>query len=572
MATVTLGAGLIALDLWAWATSDHAEYGPATLAMALTTGIVYVATGLIAARRRPQSRVGPLMCVAGLLILASLLSQSNLPLLYTIGLVCFWIPSAVIAHIILTFPGGRIRSWTEGLLIGAAYLNALVILPSMWLFLDPKGLWCPTCPRNLLLIHGDVGLADRISSFNTWFTLGIALATVGVLSYRWWHATPAGRRIVGVPLWAGVALTAEFILVANHTDWLSPTSRFFWVDQVLTVAYPLAFLLGLLRTRISRSAVGDLVIELGQGSMPVGGLREVLADRLGDPSLELAYAVDDAGGWVDEAGHPIAIPSPGSGRIATTLELEGEPIAALIHDDAVLDDPELVEAVVSAARLAVANERLQAQVRTQLELVRASRDRVVEVADDERRRLERDLHDGAQQRLVWLALLLGMAEEEVGAGDGAATRALLQEAKLEAEGALIELRELARGIHPAILTNAGLGPAIRSLANRSEVPVHIGELTDRRLSPAVEAAAYFAVSEALTNVAKHARASSATVSLLSNEDRLRVDVTDDGVGGADPSGSGLQGIADRVGAVGGTITVRSPREGGTHVRLELPCE
>jgi len=353
---------------------------------------------------------------------------------------------------------------------------------------------------------------------------------------------------------------------------LSPTSRFFWVDQVLTVAYPLAFLLGLLRTRISRSAVGDLVIELGQGSMPVGGLREALADRLGDPSLELAYAVDDAGGWVDEAGHPIAIPSPGSGRIATTLELEGEPIAALIHDDAVLDDPELVEAVVSAARLAVANERLQAQVRTQLELVRASRDRVVEVADDERRRLERDLHDGAQQRLVWLALLLGMAEEEVGAGDGAATRALLQEAKLEAEGALIELRELARGIHPAILTNAGLGPAIRSLANRSEVPVHIGELTDRRLSPAVEAAAYFAVSEALTNVAKHARASSATVSLLSNEDRLRVDVTDDGVGGADPSGSGLQGIADRVGAVGGTITVRSPREGGTHVRLELPCE
>ena len=302
---------------------------------------------------------------------------------------------------------------------------------------------------------------------------------------------------------------------------------------MLTAAYPVAFLLGLLRTRMSRSAVGDLVIELGRGSMPVGGLRDALAKRLGDPSLQLAYAVDEAGGWVDEDGHPIELPVSGSRRTATVLEFEGEQVAALIHDEALEHEPELVEAVVSAARLAVTNERLQARVRAQLELVRASRDRVIEAADEERRRLERDLHDGAQQRLVWLSLLLGMADEEVAIGDGVEGRRLLEEARAETEGALIELRSLARGIHPAILTNAGLGPAVRSLVNRSQIPVRVEVLTDRRFPPNIEATAYFVIAEALTNAAKHAHGSSATVSIMASDGHLVVDIADDGVGGAE---------------------------------------
>ena len=571
MTIVSAAALLVVLDVVATATSRHADLTGATLTMSLVTGLAYVVTGLIAARKRPQSRIGSLLCIAGLLFLASLLSQSNLALPYTIGLVCFWIPSAVIAHIILTFPTGRIRSWTERLLVGTAYLNALVIVPSIWLFLDPQGLWCPTCPRNLLLIKSDVELADQISSFNTWFTLGIAIAMLGILAYRWWQATKAGRRIYGPPLWVGSVLTAEFIVVANHTEWLSPTSRFFWVDQALTIAYPFAFLLGLLRTRMSRSAVGDLVIELGQGSMPVGGLRAALAKRLGDPSLELVYAVDEAGGWVDETGRPFELPVSGSARTATMLEFEGKPVAALIHDEALRHEPELVEAMVSAARLAVTNERLQARVRAQLELVRASRDRVVEAADEERRRLERDLHDGAQQRLVWLSLLLGMADEEVASGDGAEGRRLLEEAMVETEGALAELRSLARGIHPAILTNAGLGPAVRSLVNRSQIPVRMDALTDRRFPPNIEATAYFVVAEALTNAAKHAHGSMATVSIVARGDHLVIDVADDGVGGADLTGSGLRGLTDRVAAAGGSIAIESPARTGTHVHLELPC-
>jgi signal transduction histidine kinase len=571
VAIACTAAALVMLDVVAAVTSRHADFTGPTLTMSLATGLVYVVTGLIAGRKRPASRIGLLLCIAGLLFLASLLSQSNLALPYTIGLVAFWIPAAVIAHILLTFPTGRIRSWTEWLLVGTSYLNALVILPSMWFFLDPQDLGCTTCPRNLLLIRSDATFADRISLFNTWFAIGIAAAIVGVLAYRWWRATAAGRRVIGAPLWVGAVLTAEFILVGFHTEWLAPTSRFFWVDQLLTAAYPIAFLLELLRTRMSRSAVGDLVIELGRGSMPVGGLRDALAKRLGDPSLELAYAVDEAGGWVDETGHPIELPASGSGRTATTLEFEGEPVAALIHDEALRHEPELVEAVVSAARLAVTNERLQARVRAQLELVRASRDRVVEAADEERRRLERDLHDGAQQRLVWLSLLLGMADEEVATGDGVEGRRLLEEAMVETEGALVELRSLARGIHPAILTNAGLGPAVRSLVNRSQIPVRVDVLTDRRFPPNIEATAYFVIAEALTNAAKHANGSRATVSIASRGDHLIIDVTDDGVGGADLSGSGLRGLTDRVAAAGGSIAIDSPPRTGTRLHLELPC-
>jgi signal transduction histidine kinase len=196
---------------------------------------------------------------------------------------------------------------------------------------------------------------------------------------------------------------------------------------------------------------------------------------------------------------------------------------------------------------------------------------VVAAADEERRRLERDLHDGAQQRLVSLSLLLAIAEEEVASGDGAEGMRMLGQARAEAQAALVELRDLARGIHPAILTNAGLGPAVRSLVNRSRIPVRLDAMTDRRFPPGVEATAYFAIAEALTNAAKHARGSRATVSLEAKDGHLVVDVRDDGVGGADSSGSGLRGLGDRIAAAGGVMEVESPPQGGTHLHLELPC-
>ena len=260
-------AALVVLDVIATATSRHAWFDAATLTMAIATSLVYVVAGLIGDTRRPESHVGRLLCIAGLLFLATLLNQSNVALLYTIGWVCYWIPEAVLAHIVLTFPTGRIRSWTEVVLVGTAYLNGVVIAQGQWLFLDQRAVFgCSTCPRNLLLIRPDLAIAEQLDLFGTWFTAGIAAAMVVVLAYRWWHATAAGRRILGPPLWVGIALSVEYIFVVYHPEWLSPPSRFFWVDQVLTAAYPVAFLVGLLRTRMSRSAVGDLVIELGRGS------------------------------------------------------------------------------------------------------------------------------------------------------------------------------------------------------------------------------------------------------------------------------------------------------------------
>jgi signal transduction histidine kinase len=572
-ASIVAGAlALAALDVVASARSQHGVFDPTTLAMCIATGCIYIATGLVAARRRPDSRVGLLLCITGLLFLATRLDQSNGAFLYTVGLLCFWLPPAVLAHILLTFPTGRIRSWTEWVLVGSAYLAGLVIVPSIYLFLNPQRLFCPTCPSNLVLVRDAPEIADGISWYDTWFVIGISIAIIWVLAFRWWHATAAGRRVLGPALWVGIAMTLEFIVISFHVDWLLPPSRFFWVDQALTAAYPVALLLGLLRTRMARAAVGDLVIELGRGTIPSGGLRDALAKRLGDPSLRLAYRLEEVDGWVDETGRATDAPTAGDGHSATMIELDGESIAALIYDEALVHDPERVEAVISAARLAVTNERLQARVRVQLELVRRSRARVVAAADEERRRLERDLHDGAQQRLVWLSLLLAVADDEIASGRFADGSRSLDAARAEADDALVELRALARGIHPAILTNAGLAPAIGSLANRSQIPVRIDAKDRGRLPPAVEATAYFAISEALTNAAKHSRGSSAAVSLDRLDGHLIVDVTDDGIGGADISGSGLRGLSDRVAAAGGTISIESPPGGGTSVHLELPCE
>ena len=257
------------------------------------------------------------------------------------------------------------------------------------------------------------------------------------------------------------------------------------------------------------------------------------------------------------------------GRAVTVLEHDGKRLAALVHDPALLDDPELVEAVGAAASLALENARLQAELRAQLAEVRASRARIVEAGDAERRRLERDLHDGAQQRLLGIRLALQLARGRLADG-GAAVDELLAEADAEAVDALAELRALARGIHPAILTEEGLPAALAALARRAPVPVELTVAPERLPAP-VEATAYFVTAEALANVAKHAHASRVTVDVTRANGRLAIEITDDGVGGADPDGAGLRGLRDRVEALDGRLRVDSPPGGGTRVTAAIPC-
>jgi signal transduction histidine kinase len=300
-------------------------------------------------------------------------------------------------------------------------------------------------------------------------------------------------------------------------------------------------------------------------------LREALADALGDPTLQLVYWRQSAGHHVTYQGHRIDLPEPGSGRAVAEVERDGKRVGAIIYDSALRDDPSLVRAAAAAAALQLENERLEAELRARVEELQTSRSRLVDVSMGERRRLERDLHDGAQQRLVALSLQLGLARRKL-EDDPVTGGLLLDAARSELNRALEELRELARGIHPAILTDRGLGAALHALAERAPLPVDLHQMPEDRLPPAVEAAAYFVVAESLTNVAKYSSAEHATVRVGREDGVAVVEVRDDGVGGADPtSGTGLRGLADRVAALDGRLEVHSPPGGGTVIRANIPC-
>ena len=308
---------------------------------------------------------------------------------------------------------------------------------------------------------------------------------------------------------------------------------------------------------------------LAPRAAPSGPVRELLAESLGDRSVAIAYWLPDRGAFVDEGGHPVALPEPGSGRAWTAVEQDGRRVAAIVHDAALDTSPELVEAAAAASSLAIDNERLKADLRARVEDLRVSRLRIVEAADEARRRIERDLHDGAQQQLLALALELRVLRSSISDPEAGP---LVDGLAVRLEAALSDLRELARGIHPAILTRSGLDPAIAALAARSPVPVDVQSAIDGRLAPAVEAAAYFVVAEALTNVARYAEAAQARVEMRGDGNGgIVVVVADDGVGGADPNaGSGLRGLQDRLAVIDGVLAIDSPPGAGTRLEATIP--
>ena len=337
-----------------------------------------------------------------------------------------------------------------------------------------------------------------------------------------------------------------------------------WVLAVAAAVVSIA-VLDELRAPLRAFVIGPLA----SVSTAAVAVREALAERVGDQTLAIAYWLPERAAFVDERGLPVELPEPGSGRAWTEVAHEGRRVAAIVHDAELDARPELVRAAASGAVLALDNERLKADLRARIEELRTSRTRIIEAALEARRRIERDLHDGAQQQLVALSLDLRMLRARV-ASDPAAAQ--LVDASLERLGsALGELRELARGIHPAILSDRGLCAALDALVARMPIPVECRLEDKERAAPAVEAAAYFVVAEALTNVAKYANASRAWVSVRRADELLEVEVVDDGVGGAEPAdGSGLRGLDDRVAAVDATLDVHSPMGSGTRVVARFP--
>ncbi len=335
-------------------------------------------------------------------------------------------------------------------------------------------------------------------------------------------------------------------------------------------AAPVAFLIGLMDARLARSGVGDLFVEL-QADPPPSALRDALARALRDESLTLAFWLPEFERWADLDGRPVELPLPDSGRATTLIDLNGAHVAALLHHPSLDDEPELLDAVSAAAGISLENGRLHAELRARLEELRGSRGRVIEAGQKERERLERDLHDGAQQRLIALSLDLHLLEGRLGADPDA--QASLDHARQEIALSLEELRAVARGIHPAVVTGHGLAVAVESLAASAPVPVRFTVAVDRRLHERLEVAAYYVICESLANIGKHAQATSATVDVARRNGDLVVEIVDDGIGGADSErGTGLRGLADRVEALGGRLRVWTPRGGGTRVRAEMPCE
>ena len=678
-AAVFAGAAAVALTL----TSDHEEHPALTTVLLLFVSMSFVIAGLIGWMRRPSNRTGMLMVAVGYGVLATSLYEANYAVPYTIGTIVGSVFIAVFLHLMLAYPSGRLLSGSGRTLVVAAYAAAVVAPLADVMFPQDQTCKPHACPDDLVLLSRDHAAHVATTALSTVAAVILFAGAFWLLVGRWRRATPAMRRQLRPVYLAGglsvVLLAIGFIV----TPFSGVGNTIVSVALIVTfTAVPFLFLAGLLGTTLARSAgVGTIFSAVPERASP-GEVQEGLRAALRDPTAEVAYWYEEGGHYVDVDGNRYELPPDTRHRVVTRLDYADSPVAAIVHDAALRDEPELLEAITGAARIALERDKLLVEVKARAERYRAvlqampdlmfrisrggvysgynapnprdllsdvvvgrkvhdrlpkeladrvleagqaavdrgtpqmieyelefsgetrnyearfaasgedeflmivreitdrkrqqaeleaSRARIVAAGDDERRKLERNLHDGAQQRLVSLSLSLRLAQRRVRSDpDGA--EELLEGSREELAQALEELRELARGIHPAVLTDRGLEAALEALAARSPLPVEIrGASCD--LPAQVEAAAYYVVSEALANVTKYAQASAVEVTVERRNGTAVVEVADDGIGGADPlRGSGLRGLADRVASLSGKLDVESPPGSGTRVRAEIPLE
>jgi signal transduction histidine kinase len=555
-----LGTALLVGAAGAIALGAAGDVAPAHLALIVWISLSYGISGLIAWRRQPANRIGPLLTGTGYCTLATALSWTDVAILNTVGQALDLLPLMLIAHVFLAYPTGRLRRRPDRPLILVGYvvgvggqLTAMVL----------GGLG----PGHLIGIVDEPALAQALHNVTLVVISVVALTAVALLAARRLAAGRPLRRSLTLLIDSfalGLVMIAVLLLVGVFAQLAFPVVQ--RVSLALISLAPIAFLAGLLQARLARTAVAGLVMEL---RAEPADLRTPLAKALRDPSLSLIYWLPQFASWTDQGGKPVELPT-GHGRAVTFIEPDGRRVAALVHDPALRDEPELLDAVAATAAIALNTGRLQAALRANVDELRESRSRVIDAGQKERQRLERDLHDGAQQRLVALSLDLSLLQTRLDGDTGA--KDALSQAREEIALSLTELRDVARGLHPAVLSAHGLPVALESLVARASVPVRLTVAVADRVPEAVEVAAYFVVSESLTNIGKHADATSATVHVAELDDQVVVEVVDDGVGGADTErGSGLRGLADRVEALGGRLRVWTPRGGGTRVRAELPC-
>ncbi|HEX6150315.1 sensor histidine kinase [Nocardioides sp.] len=553
------GSALLAL------TSDHMVRPRVQALLSGWVTTMFLFSGLVAWWRRPASRFGPLLLVASAVWVLGTLQRSNQPVAYSVGHVIDMLPPAVFLHVFLAYPTGRLERRSERLLVVACY-GVAVGLQLLKVLLGVN-------PDNVFALAEAQAAGNWVERVQLVCVGAMLVAGAGLLLVRRRRETRHDRRrrrpaalLVDA---FGLALVMLAALYVFGLFGGPPFEAFRHLTFVALGLAPVAFLIGLLDARLARTDVGEFLIELRTD--PARDLQPPLAKVMHDPSLQVAYWLPEYDGWADKDGRPLPLPGSDSGRAVRIIRRDASAVAALVFDPSLEDEHELLDAVEAAAGIALETARLRAELRAQVQELQGSRARVLEAGRRERQRLERDLHDGAQQRLVGLSLelgVLGRAEQT-----DPETRRRLARLKKEVVMSLEELRDVARGLHPAVLTGHGLPVALESLAARASVPVALDvEPSLGRLPESVEVAAFYVVSESLTNIDKHARARSAVVRLALLDGALVVETVDDGDGGADTElGTGLRGLADRVEALGGRLQVWSPKGSGTRLRAEIPC-
>jgi signal transduction histidine kinase len=538
------------------------EHSSAAKIVLHVVGGSFAACGLLAWYRRPDGRTGRLMVVTGFLLFAGpLLSRVDWPLAQTLAVAIGNVWVITFVALLLSFPS-RPRRWqiSERAVI-AAFVLAEGVLVVVWMLFSPF-------PGNLLLVSANSAAAEELNRATGVIGFAAALSVAVLLAARWRAATPGVRRTSAPAAAGGLTLLflSGLLLEGAFTNYQSPF--LVWPTLVGLLLVPVVFVVGIWRTWVARAAVAGLLVEIG--ATRGAPLQAALAKALRDPTLTLVYWLPEFASYVDSGGRPVELRDDSNARLTAIVEQDAERVAAISYDASLAEEPKLLDAVIAAAGFALKNERLSAELRARVSELGASRARILEAGDKERHRLERNLHDGAQQRLVALSMQLTSLKAHIH-DDPETAVALAAKANADLADSMEELRELARGIHPSALDH-GLAVALESLAAQAVVSTRVTVDVADRLPQPIEIAAYFVASEALANVDKHARASRVTVRVVGSAGGALIEIADDGIGGADDAnGSGLRGLADRVEALEGQLRVVSAPGAGTTVSAVIPC-
>lgn len=586
LSALAVAAG--AFGTWAYANTGASA---ADLARDVAVGWSFAGAGLVARWRRPGNPIWLLLYLEGATWFLGNLQGTGVPALFAVGAWLEALNMAILVHLLLAFPTGRLGDRAARGLVGAGYALVAAGGLARAAVLDPAAdsaasyLSCPDCGPNALLLVTDPALFAAIDLAYRGLGGVLTVTALVLVVRRWLGSSPVRRRSL-LPIWAAALVAVAFIgwdvayLLAPGLFEAPGQPVVLLASDISQVAVPFAFLVLLLRVQLRHAEVGNLVIEISGTEPDPQRLHNLLVRALGDASLRLGVWHHATARYLDPRGRRLHPPSRDDAATATYVDGRGQPLALLIHDPALRDDPQLLAAATAAVRLAVENSRLHGRVAAgdaeaaarAAEAARAAGARMLRSADQQRRRLERDLHDGAQTRLVLALMTLRQLDARLAGGTDTAIRQSVSAATQVLHQALDDLRELAQGIHPALLAREGLNAAVLALAERATLPVVVS-IEPGRHPAEVEATAYFTICEALSNAMKHARAQTVTVTVRCRDGRLVAEVADDGVGGADPAGgTGLGGLAERVAALAGVLRVTSPQLGGTRLRVELPCE